>query len=815
MRNKQNSPTPADTNTIKKDALACQHKVYSPVSVMPKQKNPDIEKTKDVSEVLLITSYPPRVCGIATYSEDLLKAIKTKFGTSISMSVCALETEEHIENYPEEVKYTLNTSDNGDYATIFEAINKSSRIKAVVIQHEFGFFMHQEETFKRFLLSITKPIVIVFHTVTSNPDEKHKNYVKSLTDICNSVVVLTKTSAQILMRDYEILPQKITVIAHGTHLVPHLNKQLLKTKYGFGTRPILTTFGLLSSGKSIETTLAALSAIVKNSPDVLFLVIGKTHPEVIKKEKEQYRESLEKKVVQASLENHVKFINTYLPLPMLLEYLQLTDIYIFSTNDPNQAVSGTFAYAMSCGCPIISTPIPHAIEVITGDNGIIFEFCNSKQLSKSVTSLLSDNDLRTNISTNTLQKSVSWAWENSAIKHVLLFEKISNGKMEVKYSVPEINLNHIQLMTTDFGIIQFSKINQPDIESGYTLDDNARALIAMCMHYKLLGDTKSLHNIRLYLNFIKYCQQPEGFFFNYVDKHRKFTTQNQAVNLDDSNGRAIWALGYLISLTGILPDDIVLEAEKIFKTSLLRIKSVHSTRAMAFVIKGIQFQQKVSHSTESLSLLKTFADRLVQMYKHESREKWEWFEGYLTYANSILPEAMLYAWQQTKDPVYKDIAISSFHFLLSQIFNKNGIEVVSNKQWLQKGQVAGHFGEQPIDVAYTLITLGEFYTEFGSEEYKDKMEMAFNWFLGKNRNNQIVYNPCTGGCHDGLEELQVNLNQGAESSISYLLARLTMDEFNAGLNQLKTKQQKKLEKTVPRDLLTYSMNYSPLPDDLR
>jgi len=275
-----------------------------------------------------------------------------------------------------------------------------------------------------------------------------------------------------------------------------------------------------------------------------------------------------------------------LALPYLLEYLQLTDIYLFTTNDPNQAVSGTFAYAMSCACPIISTPIPHAREVLTEDTGIIFDFRNSQQLADGVIRLFNDEPLRRNISSNTLQKIVSTAWENSAVAHAMLFGEIAGDKIKVRYNLPAIILDHLKQMTTETGIIQFSKINQPDISSGYTLDDNARALVASCMYFKLTGNEKSINDIRLYLSFIKRCLQPDGDFLNYVDENNKFTEQNKTTNLDDANGRAIWALGYVISLIGQLPGEIISEAEAIIEKSLLRIGTVHSPRAMAFAIKA-------------------------------------------------------------------------------------------------------------------------------------------------------------------------------------------------------------------------------------
>lgn len=749
------------------------HPLHLPKSSL-KIQTPD--KTTDLAEILFITSYPPRECGIATYSQDLIKAVNNKFSHSLSIKVCALESGKESYTYPEEVKFILDTSLAPGYKILAKSINLDDHIKMVLIQHEFGFFKAQGQAFVQFLCELSKPIVIVFHTVLPHPDELLKSNIKSIAAVCDSIIVMTHNSAGILTHDYDLPEQKISVIAHGTHLVPHLSEKFLKNKYGLQYRKVLTTFGLLSSGKSIETTIDALPAIVKQCPEVVFLIIGKTHPEVVKTDGESYREYLELKVKELHLQDHVVFINKYLALPELLEYLQLTDIYLFTTNDPNQAVSGTFAYAMSCACPIISTPIPHAREILTKDTGIIFDFRDSQQLADAVIRLLNDDDLRRNISANALQKIVSTAWENSAVEHAMLFEKMANGKITIRYNLPSINLDHLKQMTTHIGIIQFSKINQPDIDSGYTLDDNARAMVAMCMHYKLTRDANDLNYIHKYLSFIGYCLQPAGDFLNYVDQDHKFTHQNKETNLDDANGRAIWALGYLISLNGLFPKEIISEAEVIIEKALFRFSMVYSTRAMAFTIKGLYYYLNTIKSSENMVLLKTLASRLAQMYKHESGEKWEWFESYLTYANSILPEAMLYAWLITGEPIYKDIAISSLNFLLSQTFNETGIEVISNKSWLQKGQDAGHFGEQPIDVAYTILTLNKFYSVFRKEEYRQKMETAFDWFLGNNHLHQIIYNPCTGGCYDGLEEMHVNLNQGAESTVSYLMARFTMEK---------------------------------------
>jgi glycosyltransferase involved in cell wall biosynthesis len=730
--------------------------------------------------ILFITTYPPRQCGIATYSEDLIGSLKNKFDHSFNIHICPLESENEKHVYTDEIKYILDTSSPESFIQLAKKINSDPDIRIVMIQHEFGFFENTENEFTQFLLALTKPVIMVFHTVIPHPDEALKIKVQQLSGAAVSIIVMTHISEGILVTDYEIAGEKITVIPHGTHLVLHSDKELLKSKYKLTGKKVLSTFGLLGPGKSIETTLEALPAIIKKNPDVVFLVIGKTHPSIIKHDGEKYRTMLEAKVSSLQLQQHVHFINSYLPLTDLLEYLQLTDIYLFTSRDPNQAVSGTFSYAISCGCPVISTPIPHAREVLKDDAGIIIDFENSKQLTEAVNRLLEDEQLRKNIGSNGLHRMASTAWENSAIAHALLFEKISDAQIELKYNLPAINLTHIKKLTTGFGMIQFSKINQPDIDSGYTLDDNARAMISMCQYYELTRDETAIEYITIYFNFIKYCLQPDGYFLNYVDEKKKFTEQNKSTNLADSNGRAIWALGYLISMTGVLPSDLTNEAAATMQKALMNVNKIYSTRAMAFAIKGLYYRNKKNKTIRGTSLIRQLANRLVQMYRHEAESEWQWFESYLTYANSILPEAMLCAWLATGEQIYKDIAKTSFDFLLSKTFGENSIRVISNKTWLHKENIAVYItagGEQPIDVAYTVLAMHKFYDVFKDEAYLRRMEISFNWFLGNNHLQQVIYNPRTGGCYDGLEESYVNLNQGAESTVSYLMSRLTVEKI--------------------------------------
>jgi glycosyltransferase involved in cell wall biosynthesis len=752
--------------------------------------HPDTKK--DLPEILFITTYPPRECGIATYSQDLIKVLNNKFQNSFKIKICPLESNSERHTYTHSIKYILNTDHPNAFINLADQINSNDNLQMVLIQHEFGLFKNNEADLKQFIKTLQKPVIIVFHTVLPEPNPSLKANVQEIAREAHSIIVMTNSAAELLVRGYGVAIDKITIIQHGTHLVPHSDKEELKIKYQLEGKKVLSTFGLLSSGKSIETTLEALPEIVKKNKDVLFLIIGKTHPSVVKEEGEKYRLMLQAKIEDLQLEEYVQFINRFLPLPDLLEYLQLTDIYLFTSKDPNQAVSGTFSYAISCGCPIISTPIPHACEVLKDDVGIIIDFDNPKQLAEKTNMLLLDEPLRKNMGSNGIHRIAPTSWQNAAIAHAMLFEKIGEEKISLHYKIPVVNLDHIKKLTTDFGMIQFSIINQPDTDSGYTLDDNARAMVALCQQYELTKDYDDLKYIQIYFDFIKYCLQPNGYFLNYINEEYNFTKQNYKTNLEDSNGRAIWALGYLNSISGILPEELAKDAALTMESALVNVFEFHSTRAMAFIIKGVYYYNTKSVSQENIAIIKKLANRLVQMYKHEADKEWNWFESYLTYGNSILPEAMLCAWLATDKLIYKEIAKSSFDFLLSKIFIKNRIQVISNKGWLKKENILAPSaigGEQPIDVAYTILALNKFDAVFKNEKYFEKMATAFSWFLGNNHLYQIIYNPCTGGCYDGLEEDYVNLNQGAESTVSYLMARLVLE-----------KSLKRVEKNIPTSI---------------
>jgi len=740
----------------------------------------------NLPRILFISSYPPRECGIATYTSDLIHAIQQKFSKTFAINVCALETKCQAYTYPEEVKYILQTSEWSQYESLAKKINADPKIKIVFIEHEFGLFSGElGEYLLWFLTLLTKPIITTFHTVLPRPEPERRKLVRAIAQLSEQVVVMTQNSAEILKGAYNIDEKKLTLIPHGTHLVSSFEPINFPQHKKFEGKLILSTFGLLGPGKSLETALDALPAIIQKFPNVLYLIIGKTHPEVAKNEGENYRRFLMEKVAENGLESNVMFINSYLSLQDLMGYLQRTDVYLFTSKDPFQAVSGTFSYAMACGCPIISTPIPHAIEMLDG-GGRIFDFGNSKKLATAAIELLSNSRLLHEMRLNAFHNISPSAWQNTALSHIKLMQNADHtNSLEPVYKFPPISLSHIRRMTTAKGMIQFANISNPDIESGYTLDDNARALIAVTQHYALTGDSEDLTLIKTYLDFIIFCQSPDGSFLNYVDKDYNFFAKNKNENLQDSNGRAIWALGEFISFHNILDADLIMQAQLCLDLAMVQIYEFSSPRAMAFAIKGLHHYHKEKNNIEAKRLIILLADNLVSKYRGVSEGEWQWYEEYLTYANSLLPEAMLLAWKTTNIEIYKSIALSSFDFLLDIIFIDGQIKVVSNHGWHLKGQTSNNFGEQPIDVAYTILALGVFYGHFLDLEYLNKMNIAFDWFLGANHRNQIIYNPATGGCYDGLEETHINLNQGAESTVSYLLSRLEVAQFEEEFEEIR------------------------------
>ncbi|CAM2888439.1 glycosyltransferase [Flavobacterium frigoris] len=732
-------------------------------------------------KMLIVSSYPPRECGLATFSNDIVNAVKIVFGDTLSVEVCALQNNGVEYKYPQEVTYTLPAANLDEYRSVAEQINERKDIGLVCIQHEFGLFAGEYGDYiLAFILALNKPIATIFHTALPNPDEKRKKIVDAIVDLSDRIIVLTKKSQEILTNYYNCPISKTQVIPHGNHNVLWEQKEKLKERYNYSDRIVLSTFGLISENKNIETTLFALPEIAKKHPNLLYLVIGKTHPEIIKKEGEKYREKLATIVKDLYLEDNVLFINEYVELKQLLEYLTLSDIYLFSSKDPNQAVSGTFAYAMSCGCTVISTPIPHAVEMLAQSTGVLLtKFDDSEEFKEAIVWLIENKEKRVSMGKNAFSQSHVTSWGNIAIQYRLLFDQLTTKEENLNFCFPPIKLDHIKNLTTDYGILQFSKFSEPDPESGYTLDDNARALINMVMYYKYKPNDETLSLANTYLSYIEGIQRPNGWFDNYKDYNNVLTAQNYEVNLEDANGRALWSLGTTLAHKETLPIEIVLRAKRCWDNAIVRIDDFSSPRAIAYALKGLYNYYSVYKEDEIEKQMEKLADELLRHYHINSDVNWCWYEDYMTYANNVLPEAMMYSYLVTGKMKYKKIAIITFDFLLSHYFMKGQLKVISNRGWFKKENERCFYGEQPIEVATTIIALDLFNDVTKNTKYKDQLKLAFVWFLGNNHLKQIMYNPENGASYDGLEDKHININQGAESTLCFFKARLIMEKHVA------------------------------------
>jgi hypothetical protein len=452
----------------------------------------------------------------------------------------------------------------------------------------------------------------------------------------------------------------------------------------------------------------------------------------------------------------------------IVQYLKATDVYISSGMNPDQITSGTLSYAMGCGRAVISTSFLHAQDMVNNERGILVGFKKPKEFEEAILTLLENPERRKQMETKSYYYTRHMTWPNVAMHYCDVFNKYLNLKEKEFESLPEIDTSHLIKMTDNFGLIQFAIQTEPDENSGYTLDDNARAILVCTKHYEKFREFKQLDLIRTYLNYIKYVQKKDGKLYNFVGKDKSISKDEWS---EDAHGRAIWALGYMISSPNI-PDDFKRDAEMIIRKAIIASDKVGSPRSLAFIIQGLYFYNRVANSTKIRKHIEELANNLMALYKASSNPSWRWFEPYMSYANSKLPEALLYSYLSTGKREYLDIGLESLDFLLSKTFNGEIFAPIGQRGWYyQNGKKAEH-DQQPIEASYMIQSLILAYKIMRDEKYKKYALQTFQWFVGKNSLNQVVYDSTTGGCFDGIGENAINLNQGAESTISYLMARL-------------------------------------------
>ncbi len=727
--------------------------------------------------VLFVSTYPPRECGIATFTRNLADAIERKFFPYLKTRILAMNNNGvNIYNYPNKVMYQLSDTEKKDYAKLAEKINSEDSIKLVSIQHEFGIFggeKHLGEYLIDFLKHLTKPKIITFHSILPNPEEERKKVVKQIAENVDEIIVMTPKGVEILQKEYGIAT-KIKVIPHGIPTVEYEKQDNIKKSMGYEGKIVLSSFGMISRGKGYEYVIDALPEVVQKFPNLLYIIVGATHPNIRKEEGERYRNFLSRKIKKLGLENNVKFYNKYVQVKEIIHFLKASDLYISPSLTPEQITSGTLAYAMGCGRVVVSTPFLHAKDMVSEDRGFLVEqFRNTKSFKEALLAALSDMNRIKNMEQNSYEFTRSMTWPNVALSYGDIIKQYIAVPEIFFEKLPEIKINHMRRMTDNFGMIQFAKYSTPVVSSGYTLDDNARALVVASKLYARTKNRKFLSLIKTYLNCLRYVQDEDGHFLNLVKKDLSVDSNSWS---EEAHGRAIQSLGE-ICVEQSIPFEIRKEAEEMLLRATQVSGEVHAPRAASSIIAGLYHYNKDHYSESIINTIKKFADSLVQSYEENSEDKWKWFEKELTYSNSRLCEALLYSYMVTRESKYLDIALSSLGFLIDKTFEENIFIPIGQNGWYKKGGARAYFDQQPIDASSMVQTLSLAYKVTRNPDYEKYAISAFQWFLGKNTLKRVIYDEKTGGCYDGLDKEAANLNQGAEATLSYLSARLVMEEL--------------------------------------
>jgi len=735
-----------------------------------------------------IGTYPPRECGIGTFTRNLVHAMSNneKGDTNANAPiVVSLNDFEQAYSYPEEVKLIIHQEQQADYLEAANFINLSGA-DLCILEHEFGIFGGQNGVYILPLLHrLNVPLVVTLHTVLKSPSYNEKAVLKEICKKASKIVVMSHTAIGFLTGVYDVPKKKIIFIEHG---VPdfHFDPTESKKKFKLENKKILLTFGFIGRNKGIETVIKALPKIIERHPEVLYMVLGKTHPNVLRHSGEEYRNYLLRLIKNLNVTDHVLFLNEFIDEQELFRYLAACDVYITPYLNEAQITSGTLSYALGSGCAVLSTPYWYASELLINERGRLFNFNNSDELATILNELLDKPVLLKSLQEKAYEYGSQITWPkigakyNSLINVVLKEPRKAVVKKETIIDpliLPPFSLAHIKRLTDDTGIIQHAKFGIPNLKEGYCLDDNARALLMVLMTYRQTKDSFALDLSPIYMSFIHYMQNKDGSFRNFLSFSRNFLDE---VGSEDCFGRTIWALGYLL---GNAPNDAYYQTGKLmFFEAAPNFETLQSIRSIANTMIGISYYLRSNPSDDGMTeRLRNFAIVLTKHYENNKTNDWKWFEPLLAYDNGILPLALLHAAQILNDDKITEVALSTMNFLTNVTLRDGYLSIVGNKEWYKKDGERSMFAQQPIDAMAMVLMYHQAFHLTKDKEYLNKLYTSFMWFLGENDLRMSLYDFETKGCCDGFENYGVNRNQGAESSLAYLISHLTVlqayDEF--------------------------------------
>ena len=738
-----------------------------------------------IKRIALIGNYLPRQCGIATFTTDLCEAIAAEHSGTTCIAVPVNDIEAGYA-YPARVRFELTEKDIDSYRRGADFLNINN-VDLVSLQHEYGIFGGRAGSHILALLrELRMPIVTTFHTILENPDPDQQRVLEEVAALSDRLVVMSKRGVEFLQTVYHVLPEKIDLIPHGIPDMPFVDPSFHKDLFGVEGKIVLLSFGLLSANKGIENVIAALPAIVARFPNVVYIILGATHPHVVRNEGETYRLSLQWLAQEKGVEGNVVFYNRFISLEELVEFIGAADIYITPYLNPAQIVSGTLAYTLGAGKAVVSTPYWYAEEMLAEERGALVPFRDPAALAEQVIDLLDNEAKRHAMRKRAYVYGRAMIWPQVARRYMESFDRARAERRHFSLpgftvkaldkhpgELPPLKLDHLRHMADETGILQHAIFTVPNYHEGYCTDDNARALMVSTL-LEELGNGEALELASRYLAFVWYAfNAATGHFRNFMDYQRHWLEDRGS---DDSHGRALWALGTVLGRSNT--PALHSMAGWLFEQALPAIVSTTSPRAWAFALIGIhEYLRRFAGDRMASQVREDLAGRLLGLYQRNRSDQWRWYEEMLSYCNAALPHALLMCGQSMPNKAMTEAGLESLSWLadLQRSEEAGGHFVpIGSKGFYQQGGKRARFDQQPVEAQAMVSASLEASRITGDGSWRKEAQRAFEWFLGRNDLNIPIYDPMTGGCRDGLHPDRANQNQGAESTLAFLQALLEL-----------------------------------------
>ena len=739
------------------------------------------------SRIAVVGNYLPRQCGIATFTTDLCDAISAECGTAKLFAVPVNDTESGYV-YPERVRLTLAQDDLCSYEQAADFLNFAN-FDLVCLQHEYGIFGGAAGSHILALLRrIKMPVITTLHTVLREPNPDQRRVMEEIAALSDRLIVMSTLSSQFLQEVFKVPGRKIDIVPHGVPDMPFLDPNFYKDRFNVEGKAVLLTFGLLSPNKGIENVIQALPYILSKHKNVVYIVAGATHPHILRREGDGYREHLQALAKEIGVEANVLFHNRFASPGEMAEFIGAADIYVTPYRYEEQVVSGTLAYALGAGKAIISTPYWHAIELLDGCRGALVPFQYPEAIARKTVELLDTPAIRHAMRKRAYLYSREMVWKKVAQGYMASFGQARSDRMreprvmfadetvEKRFDkLPALNLDHLHRLTDDTGLLQHATFAVPNYAEGYTTDDNARGLV-LSIFLERLGETepKAIGELASrYLAFLGNALNPaNGRFRNFLSYAR---TWSEAQGSEDCHGRALWALGTVLGRSG--NQALKGAAGHVFEIALPAVITFTSPRAWAFSLLGIdEYLNSFPGDREAHKISSALAFRMVELYHANQSRYWCWFEDVLAYSNAKIAQAVLTAGRRTSDREMISVALSALNWLneTQRCEGHDHFVPIGSQGFYRKGGERARFDQQPIEAGGTVSACLEAYRTTGDDRWRKEAWSAFNWFMGSNDLQIALYDPTTGGCRDGLHPERVNENQGAESTLAFLTAQVEM-----------------------------------------